>query len=82
MGNYKIRVNVEIVECDEPSTSAPQQVNEGLFEFNISAEAAESIDDCEQALLATNYPAIRAAISQHLETLSKKKLKQPPLDKP
>lgn len=72
MSNYKIRVNVEIVECDEPSTSAPQQVNDGLFEFNISPEAAQSIDDCEQALLATNYPALRAAISQHLETLSKK----------
>jgi len=76
MGNYKIRVNVEIVECDEPSTDAPQQVNGGLFEFNMSSEQAQSIDDCEQALLATNYPAIRAAISQHLESLSKKKLKQ------
>ena len=38
----------------------------------FSREQAESIDDCEQALLAVNYPAMRAAISQHLEQLSKK----------
>jgi hypothetical protein len=69
---YKIRVNVEIVECNEPTTPTPQQVNDSLFEFNISPEQAESIDDCEQALLETNYPAIRAALSQHLESLSKK----------
>jgi hypothetical protein len=72
MGNYKIRVNVEIVECDEPSTASPQPIKAGSFEFNISPEQAQSIDDCEQALLETNYPAIRSAISQHLETLSKK----------
>ena len=35
MGNYKIRVNVEIVECDEPSTASPEQVKDGLFELNI-----------------------------------------------
>ena len=74
--NYKIRVNVEIVECDEPIIPCPQQVNKGLFEFNISPEQAQSIDDCERSLLKTNYPAIRAALSDHLETISKKKLKQ------
>ena len=70
--NYKIRVKVEIVECEEPVIACPKQVNNGSFEFNINPEQAESIDDCEQALLKTNYPAIRAALSQHLETISKK----------
>jgi hypothetical protein len=72
MGHYKIRVNVEIVECDEPSTASPQAIRNGLVEFTIGPEQAESIDDCEQALLETNYPALRTAISQHLENLSKK----------
>jgi hypothetical protein len=31
---------------------------------------------CEQAVLAANYPAIREAVSRHLERISKKKLKR------
>jgi hypothetical protein len=38
----------------------------------ITEEQAVSIDECEQALLRTNYPAIRAAIAEHLTELSKK----------
>jgi hypothetical protein len=75
MSNYKIRVKVEIVECEEPISAEPEQVRGGLFEFNIAPAAAESIDDCEQALLTTQYPALRAALSEHLEMVSKKKPK-------
>jgi hypothetical protein len=73
MPNYKIKVHVEIVECEEPVQVRPVKVDEGGFEFNISDARACSIDDCEQALLETNYPAIRAALAQHLSELSKKK---------
>lgn len=73
MANYKIRVRVEIVECEEPAQKHPVQTGDGAFELNISPEQAGSIDDCEQALLAANYPAIRAAITQHLTEFSKKK---------
>jgi hypothetical protein len=75
MGNYKIKVNIEIVECEEAVEQVPQRVDDGVFEFNIAADAAESIDACEQALLSTNYPALRSALAHHLETLSKKSLK-------
>jgi hypothetical protein len=75
VSNYKIRVKIEIVESEEAISVAPEQVSGGLFEFNIAADLAESIDDCEQALLATHYPALRAALSEHLETVSKKKPK-------
>ena len=78
MNSYKIRINVEIVESDEPITPDPKQIKDGLFEFNISSEQATSIDDCEEAILRANYPALRAAISQHLEDVSKKKLKPKP----
>ena len=75
MGNYKIKVNIEIVESEEGIDEVPQDLGNGAFEFNITGEAAESIDACEQALLSTNYPALRSALAQHLETVSKKSLK-------
>jgi hypothetical protein len=48
------------------------QTEAGQFELVISEEQAMSIDECEQALLRTNYPAIRGAIAKHLTELSKK----------
>lgn len=72
MGNYKLKVNIEIVESDEEISTSPQEVGNGIFEWNISGEAAESIDACEQALLSTNYPALRSALAHHLESVSKK----------
>ncbi len=72
MGAYKIKVNIEIVECEGAVDEAPKQLEEGAFEFNIAADTAESIDGCEQALLKTNYPAIRSALAHHLESISKK----------
>ena len=72
MGAYKIKVNIEIVECEGTVDEAPKQMDEGTFEFNIAGDTAESIDGCEQALLKTNYPAIRSALVHHLESISKK----------
>jgi hypothetical protein len=76
--NYQIKVKVEIVESDQEVEAELVQTEDGQFELVISGEQAISIDDCEQALLRTNYPAIRAAIAKHLTELSKKK----PLKKP
>jgi hypothetical protein len=72
---HRIRVKVEIVECEEESNdnTQPQQVGDGEFELLIDEEVAGSIDDCEQALLATNYPALRDALSKHLAEWSKKR---------
>ena len=71
--NYKIRVKVEIVESDEETTEGQVETEAGQFEVVINEAQALSIDDCEQALLRTNYPAIRAALAQHLSEISKKK---------
>lgn len=73
MPNYKIKVNIEIVECTEPVQIRPVRLDDGGFEFNISDAQACSIDDCEQALLETNYPALRQALEQHLSEVSQKK---------
>lgn len=76
--NYKVKVNVEIVESDQEVAVDLIQTEAGQFELVISEEQALSIDACEQALLRTNYPAIRAALAKHLTELSKKKqLKKP-----
>jgi hypothetical protein len=45
----------------------------GEFELVLDEKQAISIDDCEQALLRTNYPAVRAALAEHLSAMSKKK---------
>ena len=71
--NYKIKVQVEIIESDQEVEGELVQTEDGGFELVISAEQAVSIDECEQALLRTNYPALRAAIAKHLTGLSKKK---------
>lgn len=76
--NYKVKVKVEIVESDQEVAVDLIQTEAGQFELVISEEQALSIDACEQALLHTNYPAIRAALAKHLTELSKKKqLKKP-----
>lgn len=70
--NYRIRVKVEIVESDQEAEVDLIQTEDGQFELVITEQQAVSIDECEQALLRTNYPAIRAAIAKHLTELSKK----------
>ena len=72
MKNYKLQVEIKIVPCDEPIMSEPEALPSGGFSFNISSEAAESIDECEQALLTVNAPALREALGSHLESISKK----------
>lgn len=74
MSNYKIKVNIEIVACRDPVQVCPVKVDKGCFEFNISDARACSIDECEQALLETNYPALREALANHLTAMSKKRL--------
>ena len=71
--NYKIKVKVEIVESEQETGEDPVQTDTGQFEWVISVWQAMSIDQCEQALLRTNYPALRAALAEHLTELSKKK---------
>ena len=78
MGKYKIKVKVEIVECENQDTHDPVEQNDGSFEMIIDGKDAVSIDKSEKALLTTAYPSIREALSKHLEEVSKKKaLKKP-----
>lgn len=73
MGNYKIKVKVEIVECDAENCKTQQEKDDGSFEMIIDEKDAISIDNSERALLSTAYPSIRKALAKHLEEVSKKK---------
>ena len=73
MSEFKITVNVEIVESKAPVKTGSEKIKDGKFSMTISDADAISIDNCEQAVLETAYPAIRNAISKHMEELSKKK---------
>ena len=81
MSNYKIKVNVEIVECDDQNEKATEEQNDGSFTMTINEKDAISIDNSERALLSTAYPAIRKALADHLESVSKKKLLKKPKSK-
>jgi hypothetical protein len=73
MKKHKIRVKIEVVECEEEKTGEIGKIDDGEFEMVITPEQATSIDDFEQALLVTNYEAIRDAVRKHLSEVSKKK---------
>lgn len=68
--NYKVKVRVEIEECAAPLTDAPRQEDVGVFEWVISAQQAQSIDECEQIVLQTDYEALRDALAHHLSAVS------------
>ncbi len=75
MNRYQISVDVKIEACEGSVDTNPVEQADGSFRLMISDETASSIDDCEQALLRTNFAAVRQAVAAHLSTLSKKKLR-------
>jgi len=80
MGKYKIRVKVDLVECDDKEHGVIKE-EDSCFAMTISEKDAISIDSCEKALLQTAYPTIRDAISKHLSEVSKKRLLKKPNQK-
>jgi hypothetical protein len=72
MSQYEISVEIKIKECEGSVDTNPVEQADGSFRLVIPDATASSIDDCEQALLRTNFAAVRQAIAAHLSTLSKK----------
>ena len=74
MGIYKIKVNIELVECKNMEEKGDLIKNKnGSFSMTIREQDAVSIDKCESAVLKAAYPSIREALSNHLSEISKKK---------
>jgi len=69
--NYKIKVQVEIEACADPTADRPIKKGIGTFEQVILAEQAHSIDECEQIVLQTHYEAVRDALAHHLSAVSR-----------
>ena len=74
MTRYKIKVSVELVECNEAVSDIPTERRDGSFSMVISEKDAVSIHKCEKSILQTACPAIRSALSGHLTEISKKSL--------
>ena len=70
MPNYEIQIQVTIRETNQDVTPGAHQSADGSFRAVVSGASGQSIDACEQALLAVNYPALRAAFSRHLSAVS------------
>ena len=73
MGNYEIRIKIEMVENDTENQGELLKQSDGTFTMNISQSEAVSIDKCEKSLLQTAYPALREALKDHMTDISKKK---------
>lgn len=71
----KIKVEFEDYEVASESVTEPIQIDDGSFVVEMPEALEADIDECEQALLRANFPALRDAISQHLERASKKNRK-------
>ena len=75
MRSLKLHINVGFRETEEPVTAGDgiERLADGSFQLILSHEVEFNIDYLENALLKTTYPALRTALSEHLEQSSKKK---------
>jgi hypothetical protein len=74
MSRFKIKVKVELVECDDFEQGDLTKQEDGSFSMIISEQDAISIDRVESSVLQTAYPTMREAVSKHLAQISKKSL--------
>ncbi len=67
MRNYEIKIHVDMNATEQEVTQGAMPSADGSFRIVIGRESGQSIDQCEQALFAVNYPAIREALSRRHE---------------
>ena len=78
MSQYKMRIHVEMIPCEEAPTHTPVKAEDGSISMVLSETDAISIDACEHALLQTTYPILRETLATHLSEIAKKKPKPTP----
>ena len=76
MRNIKVNISVGFSETEEPVTEndSVEKMDDGSFRLILDYQDEFNIDRLENALLQTSYPALRSALSEHLEQASKKKI--------
>ena len=78
MRNIVVSINVGFRETEDPATAddGVERMDDGSFRMVLDHQAEFNIDRLENALLQTSYPALRKALSDHLEQASKKSLRK------
>lgn len=78
MRNIKIKINIGMSETEEAVTGGDglERMDDGSFSVILDHKAEFDIDRLENALLRTSYPALRTALSEHLEQASKKSVRK------
>ena len=79
MRNIRVKICVDFIETQDPVTpgNEPARMDDGSFNIILDDKAEFDISRLENAMLRTTYPALRSALSQHLEDASKKKPMKP-----
>jgi len=55
MAKYRVKVHVELVECDDTVNHEPKNNNDGSFSMTISESDAISIDMCEKIRTTNSF---------------------------
>ena len=69
-GNIEVSIKIEFKATDAPPGALegePTQIGDGQFQLVLDAEKSLDIDALEQGLLRTSFPALRNALSTHLQ---------------
>jgi hypothetical protein len=77
MSQLEVTIKVDIRSTEAPSSASEEveRLEPGHFRLVLEGAKELDIDGLEQALLQVNYPALRDALSSHLEASAKKKPK-------
>jgi hypothetical protein len=77
MSQLEVTIKVDIRSTEEPKPEGEEveRLEQGHFRLVLEGDKELDIDGLEQALLQVNYPALRDALSSHLEATAKKKPK-------
>jgi hypothetical protein len=70
-----IKVDIRSTEAASSTSEEVERLEPGHFRLVLEGAKELDIDGLEQALLQVNYPALRDALSSHLEASAKKKPK-------
>jgi hypothetical protein len=70
MGDYVIRMNLEVYDKNNPKDNIGV-----IYDTDMSEEDAESIDAVERIFIDLNRQVLKDGISEHLENISKKNAK-------
>lgn len=70
MGDYVIRMNLEVINRKNPKDNIGV-----IYDTDMNEEEAESIDAVEKIFINLNRQVLKDGISEHLENISKKNAK-------